>query len=86
MTKSEPTPEEKIRSVESQVILIERGNLAQIACPYCGVTTLQGNALCCPTLSRAINAVIDRKDFEQSKETGDQIAENIQKTKPVVLH
>ncbi len=61
------TGEEQIQSVESQVILLTRGELNALACPYCGAITPAGEEFCCLLMVNAVAAVLMRIDFEKQK-------------------
>ena len=78
------TAEEKLRNLESQIVLIERGQHDVISCPYCGGITPKGGAFCCKTVSEAIAAILDRMDLEQKIREAEAIAEKIEKERPLV--
>ena len=61
------TGEDQIRSVESQVILLTRGEVNALSCPYCGAITPTGETFCCGRMAQAVAAVMMRIDFEKQK-------------------
>lgn len=58
------TPEEKLVNVESQVVLVQRGEINAIACPYCQGIVPAGTTFCCITLGKAVSAVLDRQESD----------------------
>ena len=61
------TGEEQIQSVESQVVLMTRGELNALSCPYCGTLIPNGEEFCCLLMVNAVAAVLVRIDFEKQK-------------------
>ena len=61
------TGEEQIKSVESQVVLMTRGELNALCCPYCGCITPAEASFCCLLMVNAVAAVLMRLDFEKQK-------------------
>ena len=61
------TGEEQLQSVESQVVLMTRGELNALVCPYCGAITPNGEVFCCLLMVNAVAAVLMRIDFEKQK-------------------
>ena len=59
--------EEQIQSVESQVVLMTRGELNALSCPYCGILTPDGDTFCCLLMVNAVAAVLMRLKFEDEK-------------------
>jgi predicted transcriptional regulator len=68
------TAEEKIKNVEAQIVLMERGEINAVACPYCGGIALQGKAMCCSTLIKCVEAIMDKQESESRAETASIIA------------
>ena len=73
------TGEEQIQSVESQVVLMTRGKVNALSCPYCGALTPAGKTLCCLLFVNAIAAVLQRIDFERNKEIAEEAMEKATK-------
>jgi ribosomal protein S26 len=61
------TGDDQIQSVEHQVVLLTRGELNALACPYCGAITPAGEAFCCLLMVNAVAAVLLRIDLEKQK-------------------
>jgi|HubBroStandDraft_2_1064218.scaffolds.fasta_scaffold03191_2 hypothetical protein len=76
--------EEQLRNVEAQVVLITRGQCTAISCPYCGAITPKGVPICCTLMGKAMEAVLDRMDFEDKRRQAEEIAERIDKEPPLV--
>lgn len=68
------TPEEKVLSVQEQIVAIQNGYTNVIQCPYCDAINERGS-ICCPTLMRAVQAVLDNQDMMDRKELADRISD-----------
>lgn len=55
------TTEEKRKSVEDQVVLITRGNISKLHCPYCGETREASEPCCCPALQNVLEKVAEEQ-------------------------
>lgn len=58
------TGEEQLQAVRLQIEAAERGELHELACPYCGVINQQGKPLCCTLFAQAAVAVMHAQDVE----------------------
>ena len=57
------SPEAKIRNVEDQYVLLMRGNITALSCPYCGgINPAGADAMCCGLMAAAVLAIIDRDE------------------------
>ena len=70
------TPEEKIAEVERQVREVRAGDLSEITCPYCGMGVKMDGVFCCPTLTAAIDAVLERMQVNEAIEFIDRVTDN----------
>ena len=52
----------KLAYVAQQVAEVCDGDAFTIECPYCGKINIQDGYLCCPTLKRAVKAVLDARE------------------------
>jgi hypothetical protein len=70
------TDEQKLGFVESQVRAARRGATNTLKCPYCdGSNNADQERMCCPTFIKAVAAVLDRMDLEETQEMVERIAE-----------
>ena len=69
------TAEERLKSVEDQIILCLRGQLNAISCPYCTGIFTQGQEYCCPMMNKAADAILDRLDEVDRMNKAAEIAE-----------
>ena len=71
------TSEEKIANVNAQLdaIIEERTNV--LHCPYCETNNQQGEELCCMTLAKAIEAILDRKHVHDLAQLAARIADRL---------
>ncbi len=71
---------ERVIDAERQVRAIAAGQLQEIHCPFCGLTTPGGmEMLCCENLADIVNAVLDHLEVKQSFEIIDRVLERVQK-------
>lgn len=70
-----PSPAAKIKSVEDQIALMDRGQLKILSCPYCDRENVKGEPLCCNLLMLAVNAVLDSFEAEEQINRAAKIAD-----------
>lgn len=70
------TPEDKLAEVERQVRAIRAGEISEISCPYCGLGVKMDGVFCCPTLTTAIDAVLERLQVNDALEFIDRVTDN----------
>lgn len=75
-TQTQMTAEEKIAEVERQVREIRSGDLSEITCPYCGLGVRMDGVFCCPTLTLAIDAVLERLAVNDSIDFINRVTDN----------
>jgi hypothetical protein len=75
------TGEQKLKNVEDQVVLMQRGKINAVMCPYCSgiwkAPDKQETPVCCSTLAKAVEAILDRQDSEARLELAGKIAGNV---------
>lgn len=69
-------PEQKIADVERQVRAIRAGDLNEITCPYCGLFVKMDGVFCCPTLTAAIDAVLERLQVNEAIDFVHRVTDN----------
>lgn len=69
------TADERIEYLEKQMKALEQGRQNVLNCPYCQSQNEPGEPFCCSTLSAAVMAICDRKDFQERRDLAEQIAE-----------
>jgi uncharacterized protein YoaH (UPF0181 family) len=81
------TGEQQIAFVESQIRAIRRGATTVVKCPYCDASNgSEAETMCCPTFIKAVAAVLDRLDLEETQEMVERIQEGAeQQTRYVTL-
>lgn len=72
------TPEEKIENVRAQLDAICEERTNTFHCPYCGGNTVTGSeSLCCLTLAKALDAILDREEFVDQAYLAARIADRV---------
>ena len=78
------TGDEKIQNVADQLVLIQRGKINVISCPYCAEITEEGGNFCCPLMMAAMEAVLHRQDTEAQIAFAAEVADRADEEKPLV--
>ena len=78
------TPEAKIQNVADQLILLQRGKVNTISCPYCAEITSEGENFCCPLMMSAVEAILDRKEVDARISMAEEIADRAADQRPLV--
>ena len=78
------TSDEKIKNVEDQLVLLRRGNVNTVSCPYCAEITAEGENFCCPLMMATIEAILHRQDTEARISMAAEIADRAADQRPMV--
>lgn len=78
------TPEAKIQSVADQLVLIQRGKINVMSCPYCAEMTEEGGTFCCGLMMAAIEAILHRQETEAQISFAAEVADRAAEEKPLV--
>ena len=78
------TAEEKITNVSDQLVLLQRGKINMLGCPYCSGLSVQGETFCCPLMMAAVEAILDRQETEAQIAFAAEVADRASEEKPLV--
>ena len=78
------TPDQKLQSVAAQLVLIQRGEINVISCPYCAEITKEGDTICCALMAAAMEAILDRQETEARISFAAEVADRANDEKPLV--
>ena len=78
------SPESKIQNVADQLVLLQRGKINAIACPYCSGLSVEGETFCCPLMMSAVEANLDRKEVDARITIAEENADRAANQRPLV--
>ena len=78
------TAEEKITNVSDQLVLLQRGKINTLGCPYCSGLSVQGETFCCPLMMAAVEAILDRQELDKRIALAEEISDRAADQWPLV--
>jgi hypothetical protein len=59
------TEEQHLKSVDAQLVLLERKQTNTLLCPWCDKSSKLGERICCEAMANAFNRLLDRREDDR---------------------